>query len=260
MPVYRTPQDYLRKAIDSILNQTLTNFELIIVEDPSDRTSDNVVAEFDDSRITYHLNSQRTGLVAQRNLALSKARGNWIAKADSDDVSEPNRLECQTEFLRQNPNVGVVSSWLKIIDDNDRESGLRRYPTDSESIRKMFRRRNPIAQPAVLFRRELYAQFGGYPEGFPVCQDYAYWSHLAVNGVRFANLDDPLVRYRQHNQSIKATKLRETLQATIEIKKRYWQSELTITDRLRIHGEKVLQMLPPTFVTWMFEKLTYQTS
>ena len=259
MPVYRTPSEYLRKAIDSVLNQTLTDLELVIVEDPSQETGETVVAAFDDSRIKYHLNSERTGLVAQRNLALKLAQGAWIAKADSDDISEPDRLQSQTDYLNQNPTVGVVGSWLTIVDSDGQPTGMRRYPIEPESIHRTFRRRNPIAQPTVCFRREIYDQFGGYPEGYPVCQDYAYWSHLAVRGVRFANLTAPLVRYRQHSQSIKATRMCETLRATIEIKKRYWSKELSIIDHGRILGEHALQLLPTGLVTWMFERLTYQS-
>ena len=252
MPVLGTPVDFLREAVDSILSQTESNLELIIVEDPSGQPCTEYLASLRDARIRYFYNEQRTGLVAQRNLAVSMATGEFIVKADSDDVSEPDRIERQIGFLIENSNVGVVGSALTIINSSGERQGIRKYPTESSDIHRMFRWRNPIAQPAACFRRSLVDQFGSYPDGFPVCQDYAYWSHLAVNGVRFANLWEPLVRYRQHDRSIKSTRLRETLDATIRIKKQYWNDDLTYADRLRIAAEHGLKYLPPALVQRLF--------
>ncbi|MEM6366520.1 MAG: glycosyltransferase [Planctomycetota bacterium] len=255
MPVRATPPELLRAAIESILFQSVRDIELIIVEDPSEHPGLKVVSEFKDDRLRYIYNEELTGLVAQRNLGLQTATGEYIVKADSDDISEPHRIERQCAYLSERPEIGVVGSWLTIIDENGRETGLRRYPTDSCEIHTAMRRINPIAQPAACFRRSLFEEHGGYPEGYPVCQDYAYWSHLANRGVRFANLPEPLVRYRQHAASIKSTKLRESVRATIRVKQQYWHNELTPGDRLRLIGEQALEHLPSKFVHWLFRTL-----
>ncbi|MEL6110615.1 MAG: glycosyltransferase [Planctomycetota bacterium] len=260
MPVLATPPEMLREAIESILAQTLGNLELIIVEDPSQTVRRDIILSFDDDRIRYTLNPQRSGLVAQRNLGLQQARGEFIVKADSDDVSEPDRCALQVDFLRSNEDIGVVGSWLSIIDHDGTKTGRREYPTEAEAIHRMFRRRNPIAQPAACFRKQLFDQFGGYLDGYPVCQDYAYWSHLAKNGVRFANLPQCLVRYRQHAQSIKTTKLRQTLDATIQIKETYWAGEMNTVDRLRVLAERILRYAPGSVTQSLFQRLTYRRS
>ena len=260
MPVLATPVKMLREAIESILAQSLDDLELIIVEDPSETPRSEVIESYGDDRIRYTLNEKRTGLVAQRNLGLEQARGEFVIKADSDDISEPGRCAAQVEFLRSNADIAVVGSWLTIIDGDSKKTGTREYPTTPAVIHRMLRRRNPIAQPAACFRRELVTRFGGYPDGYPVCQDYAYWSHLAKNGVRFANIPQCLVRYRQHDQSIKTTKLRQTLDATIQIKTTYWADELNAIDHLRIFGEKALCYAPASLTQTLFRWLTFRRS
>ena len=237
----------------------MTDLELIVVEDPSESSVQEEVDRLRDSRLRFRRNENRTGLVAQRNLALSLAQGQLLAKADSDDISEPHRLQTQHQYLQSHPEVDVLGSALTIIDESGTVTGCRPYPMDWEAILPAFRRRNPIAQPAVCFRRSVYEQFGGYPDGYPVCQDYAYWSYLARQGVRFSNLQQPLVRYRQHGASIKATRLRETLQATVRIKRTYWADQFTMGDRLRIAAEQCLMYLPAKMVTGMFRAVTYRS-
>lgn len=258
MPVYQTPPDMLRAAIRSILGQSFEDLELIIVEDPSAAVRTSVVEEFGDPRLRYYLNSERTGLVSQRNQGLQLSRGEFIVKADSDDLSVPRRCEEQIAFLQANEAIGVVGSWLEIIDADGNRLGTRDYPTDPDSIYQLMRRRNPVAQPAVCFRRDLVNRFGGYPDGYPVCQDYAYWSHLARQGVRFANLSERLVRYRLHANSIKSKKMRETLDATIRIKRAYWSDEMGAVDQLRIVGEKLLRYVPPAIVQGLFRLTSLQ--
>lgn len=164
----------------------------------------------------------------------------------------------QVDYLLQHADIGLVGSWLTSTDEQGTAIGLRHYPTDSQSILCEVRRRNPIAQPAVCFRRSLYDQFGGFPEGCPVCQDYASWSLLVNKGARFANLDTPLLRYRQHAGSIKSTRLRETLEATIRVKRQYWANQLSLGDRVLIAAERGLRHIPATWVTRLFTAVTFK--
>ncbi|TWU07971.1 glycosyltransferase [Stieleria varia] len=258
MPVLATPEPLLRQAIQSILDQTLSDWELIIVEDPSDFVCTEVIRSFSDDRIRYVINDQRTGLVRQRNLGLEMAQGQFIAKADSDDISEPQRLQEQFDHLTQNEHIGVVGSHLTIVDSEGQRIGRREYPTDPRDVRRLMRRRNVIAQPAAFFRAELVRRFGGYPDGYPVCQDYAYWSHLAKQGVQLANLQQYLVRYRQHAASIKSTRLRETLDATLRVKDTYWRDEMTLADHGRMLGERLLRHAPASWTQRLFAWMTFR--
>ncbi|HUP64019.1 MAG TPA: glycosyltransferase [Thermoanaerobaculia bacterium] len=253
MPVWRPEPDQFREAVASVLRQTLSTFELIIVEDPSERPGAAIVRDFADSRIRYVQNPARTSIVQQHNHAVSLAAAPLVARFDADDVCDPSRLELQKKFLDEHPDIGVVGSQLLVIDSAGRELGERRYPTDPAEIRASFRRFNPIANPAVMFRKSVVEEFGGWSDGVNgVARDYEWYSRLAHRGVRFANLDERLLRYRLHSSSMKRAKLRETIRTTSDVKRDYWLSEMTITDRAVMVAERLLGSLPPSLVLALF--------
>ncbi|MFN2443260.1 MAG: glycosyltransferase [Thermoanaerobaculia bacterium] len=253
MPVWRPEPDQFREAVTSVLRQTLSTFELIIVEDPSERAAAAFVLDLGDSRIRYVQNPTRTSIVQQHNHAVSLARAPLVARFDADDVCEPARLALQKRFLDEHPEIGVVGSQLLVIDFAGREIGERRYPTDPSEIRTSFRRFNPIANPAVMFRKSVVDEHGGWTEGANgVARDYEWFSRLAHRGVRFANLEESLVRYRLHSSSMKRAKLLETIRTTSDVKREYWLDEMTITDRAVMVAERSLGLLPPALVLALF--------
>lgn len=128
MPVYRTEPRYVRQAVESVLAQDFDAWELVVVEDPSDRMAQGVINDYQDSRIRYYPNAQRTSLIAQRNKTIKLSRGEFLAMLDSDDISDPQRLSKQLAYLEQHPDLGVLGSQLAIIDDQGIEIAQRRYP------------------------------------------------------------------------------------------------------------------------------------
>ena len=105
-------------------------------------------------------------------------------------------------FLQQSPEIKVLGSWLEIIDENGKLMGLRKYPATHEEISRAIRRFNPIAQPAVVFDKELALSLGAY-QGEPFAEDYDLWARMFVQGAKFANLEMPLVQYRLHGETSK---------------------------------------------------------
>lgn len=259
MVVLDAHPQYLRQAIESVLSQTLRDLELIIVEDPSARSGAELVRGLGDPRIRYFANPARTSLEQQRNQALAAARAELVAVLDADDVCEPDRLEAQVAFLRQHPDVGVLGSQLAIIGPDSEPLGYRSYPTEHEAIRRALRRFNPIAQPAVMFRKAVVQAAGGYRFGLHqgMAEDYELWCRLAKRGERFANHPRALLRYRIHGGASKSRKLRSLLRATIEIKKSYWRGEMEFPDRVRLWAERVLLLCPPPLVGWLFRRTNY---
>ena len=255
MPVLNPHPVYFRQAVESILNQTLQDWELVIVEDPSPRSAAEILKDYPDPRIRHFVNPQRTSLVKQRNRALNEARAELIACQDADDISEPERLEKQVKFMESNPEISVLGTWLRVIDEEGRTLGFRRYPCDHDDIVRAMRIYNSVGHPSVMLRREVALRHGGYQYNrFPAAQDYDLWCRLAKSGVRFANLPEPLVRYRIHKGAVKSVKLRETLRGTIEIKQLYFGAEIGFRAKLRLMGERLLLLLPPKFVLWLFLK------
>jgi glycosyltransferase involved in cell wall biosynthesis len=160
MPVFDPHPVYFRQAIESVLAQTFTDFELIIVEDPSAASGRPVLEAFADPRVRYFANDTRTSLPRQHNRALAEARGRFICRFDADDICEPERVQREVEFLHAHPDVDVVGTALTVIDDHSRVIGHRDYPTTHAGILAAMRRFNPIANSSVMYRREVYERFG----------------------------------------------------------------------------------------------------
>lgn len=112
MPVYQTDEAYLRQAIQSILNQTFSDFELLILDDCPSNSREQIVRSFTDLRIRYQKNPKNLGISATRNRLLDLAKGDYFAVMDHDDIAMPTRLACQVRVLDNNPDIGVVGCWI----------------------------------------------------------------------------------------------------------------------------------------------------
>ena len=250
MPVFDPDPAYLREAVDSVLCQTLRDFELVIVEDPSPRSAEGVLRQLDDPRVRYFRNERRLSMVESLNLGLSYAKADLVARIDADDVCHPQRLEKQIEYLRAHPEISVLGTQLAVIDRHGSRLGYRAYPTDSDAIRKAMPRFNPLAHPSVVYRKAAVIEAGGYR--YPVNEDYELWCRLAQRGVRFANLAEPLLLYRMHPAAGKSAKLLEVLQGTIDIKRMYWRGQMDLGSRVRIGLEQMLLHLPTPLIYRLF--------
>jgi glycosyltransferase involved in cell wall biosynthesis len=259
MPVYRPDPGFLIEAIDSVIAQSLPDWELIIVEDPSDRTGREVLQRYRDPRIRYILNEQRTGLARQHNRAVAEARAPLIARFDADDVCEPARLEMQAAYLDAHPDIDVVACQLKIIDDTGSQIGSRHYPQQHDEIVRTMRRYNPISGSNVMFRSKIPADIGGWREGIDLpAQDYEWYSRVAKRGYRFAILPDYLLRYRRHGSQIKQKKLRGTILTTLEVKRRYWLKSMDPVSLGLFACEAAMLVLPASVVLWLFGRVRYK--
>jgi glycosyltransferase involved in cell wall biosynthesis len=258
MPVVNPHPVFFREAVQSVLVQSLANFELLVVEDPSLSEAAPTLGAIADGRVRLIRNAERTGLVRQLNQGLRECRSEFVARMDADDVAEPERFRQQVELLTRCPDVAVVGSQLQIIDEAGRSRGYRTYPVIHSQILTAFPRYNPLAHPSVMFRRSVVVAAGGYTANLHN-EDYDLWSRLAVEGHRFANLSDALLRYRVHAGAVKSTRLRTMIRGTLEVKDRYWRSRMTPRDRLRLFGERCLLALPPRLVMAMFKRTAYRT-
>ena len=131
MPVYKTDEAYLRVAIESILNQTFTDFEFLILDDCPDDDREKVVKSYDDPRIIYAKNERNLGITPSRNKLIEMAKGEYLAVFDHDDVSLPERLEKQVAYMEANPNVGVCGCRLMRMSNHH----ISRNPSDNEAIK-----------------------------------------------------------------------------------------------------------------------------
>ena len=200
MPVYNA-EGYLRQSIDSILLQRYPDFELLIINDGSTDASRKIILSCEDPRIRLIDNETNLGLVPSLNRGLSLARGTLVARQDADDISHPLRLERQVEYLRRHPEIALLGTQGRLIDQDGRPTGKLDKPQESVSIRWFQLFDNSFIHTSVMFRQEIICgEFKGYPS-FLHCEDYELWSRVVL-AHPVANLPERLVDYRIHPSSI----------------------------------------------------------
>lgn len=257
MPVWNPHPIYFPLAVRSILDQTFHDWELVIVEDPSPNSAENLLTEIVDKRIRLITNSRRTGHISQRNRTILEARADIIALMDSDDIADRSRIEKQYEFLNDNPEIDLVGSNLRIIGDKGQVIGYRKYPATHDEICSAMPRFSPVAHPSVMVRKDALIAVGCYNK-YPTAEDYDLWSRMLLAGFRFQNLNEALLNYRVHASSLsKGKSVRKTLLYTRLVKKRYWWRAMKWNDRLRYYGESLISMAPPEVILFLFRLLTY---
>ena len=201
MPVFNAAR-HLRPAIDSILAQTFTDFEFLIVNDGSTDESRTIVASSGDPRIRIIDHERNLGLSAALNRGLVEARGELVARQDGDDVSMPERLARQVEFMRTHDTIALVGTRGRVIDEAGQFIGIVDRPLDGTSIRWYGLWDNPFIHTSLMFRREVVQAAGGFEAEFdPFSQDYALWSRVLMTN-RAANLAARLIHYRISSVSI----------------------------------------------------------
>jgi hypothetical protein len=203
MPVYEAAP-YVGDAVRSVLAQTFTDFELLVIDDGSSDASAEVVESFTDPRIHFVRNERNLGLTPTLNRGLSLARGEFVARQDADDLSEPERLARQVAFLDAHRDTALVGTWYRKIDADGRITAERRLPVRDAELRWAMLSYCPIVHSAATFRRDVVLALGGYDERFVYAQDFDLWSRVAAHH-RVANVPEILVRYRVLATSLTAT-------------------------------------------------------
>lgn len=203
-------EKYIREAIESVLNQTFRDFELVIVNCGSTDRSAEIVKSFGDRRIVLIENSERTPLMKARNQALRASRGEYLAFLDADDIAHTERLKTELDFLKNHPDFGLVGSHVELIDEKSRSLGVswrEKIPSEKIPIRLVFG--NCFAQSSVMVRRRALPA-GGY--GSAYAEDYDLWVRTLQNW-RGALLPKILLKYRRHDANNSAEVKSETREA-----------------------------------------------
>ena len=212
MPVYNTRPEHLREAMDSILSQTFTDFEFLILNDCStDPGVEEVVKSYADPRIIYTVNERNLGISGSRNRLLDMARGEYLAVMDHDDVSLPERLEKQAAFLDTHPEVGVVGTQFGAL-GKDKVSHM---PLDDVAMKKAFMLHcGDICHPSCMIRRSVLEEHGiRYEAMFSPSEDHALFCRM-IPHTSFANLPDVLFLYRAWEGNTSHTQARKMESAT----------------------------------------------
>ena len=209
MPTYNTPVPVLREAVDSILTQTFWDFEFIIIDDCSEPATREYLAGLTDPRIRLIRNETHLGVTKSLNIGFDRAKGRYIARMDSDDVSLPRRLEKQYARMERHPDVIVCGSGVRNFGANNRvyKAGKRNADMELYRIKTLFKNPGPF-HPTAFFNHALLLQHGlRYNEDLIYAQDYGLWEQIGRCG-RVSNLKPVLLKRRIHPGQISA-KLRD---------------------------------------------------
>ncbi len=216
MPIYNG-QQYLKAAIDSVLGQTERRFELIIINDGSRDDSEAIIKTYHDPRIRYYTQSNQ-GLAATLNRGIKLASGTYIARQDQDDVSKPERLAKQLDFLEKHPKHGMVGTWACILKDERDTKRFLKHPAHNSVIKFALLFDNPFVHSSIMIRKSVLDTVGLYttnPNRQPP-EDYELWSRIA-RVAEVANIPEVLLIYREVTGSMSRTQKNPFLEKVITI-------------------------------------------
>lgn len=201
MPAHNA-QKYISGAIESILNQTFKNFELIIINDSSTDKTLTIVKSFSkkDSRIRIVNNDTRLNIARTLNKGISLAKSNIIARMDADDIAFPNRLELQYKLINSSKNIAVVGANIAIMNTVGKQIAIRKYPNSTGELKKCLFRYSPFAHPIVMFRKDMFEEVGGYNPKYSPTEDLDLWFRLG-SMYKFKSISEPLLKYRIYERS-----------------------------------------------------------
>lgn len=195
MPVYKTDERYLRQAIESILGQTYTDFEFLILDDCPADTREAIVKSYTDPRIRYAINERNMGITPARNKLIDMAQGEYIAPFDHDDISLPTRLEKEVAVLDAHPEIGVVSAWYREIPRNK----VRIRPEHDADIRLNLVEHCLVVHSASMLRKSVLDKHNiRYEEEFTPAEDYSLWYRL-MGVTQFYTVQEVLFEYRWYS-------------------------------------------------------------
>ena len=253
MSVYNA-EKYLSEAIESILSQTFSDFEVILINDKSADESLSIMEEYQkrDSRIRILNNDVNLGLTKSLNKGLEIARGEYIARMDADDISVPERFQKQVDFLDSHQDYSFVSCIARYIDENGNPEQLRLFPETNEEIYAMMPKVDAVMNPGVMFRRTDIEKIGNYCEDFRVVQDYDLWFRGMAAGYKFYNIQEPLVLFRR-NESYNSRKSKAYRMVDFRVRRKGYQiNHLPLRKRVYLVIPLALAYIPPVVMDKMF--------
>ena len=228
LPVFNC-EKYIDKSINSILNQSYRNFELIIINDGSTDKSENIIKSFRDKRIRYY-SQENQGLAKSINQGIKLARHEYIARQDADDISLPQRLEKQITYLQSNPNCNLLGTWAKIINEDKITNRYLIHPsTNSGCVYKLLFD-CCFTHTSVMIRKSIFKEVGTFNENNDKVppEDYEMWSRIAKKS-NVANIPEVLVYFREHSSSMSYNK---------PLKLRYNAAKISIDNILYFSGQE----------------------
>ncbi len=220
MPAFNS-ELYIAEAIDSILNQTYSNIELIIFDDGSTDNTRAVIEQYQDPRVIKILSDQNYGVVRARNEMIDRARGQYIALMDADDIADPTRIEKQLAIL-EGDNCDICGSAQWVLDEATHQIKKSKDKFTDSDLRALLSVYCGLCNSAMMGKAQIFKQFK-YDTSILTSEDYYLWVQMAAAGYRFLNLKERLITYRRYPAQTSSVHLEKFKVTTIEVQKKYLQ-------------------------------------
>lgn len=217
LPAYNA-EKYIKEAVDSILGQTFMNFELIVINDCSKDSTEQILLSYTDPRLVYVKNEQNLGVAGTLNKGLSLAKGTYIARMDADDISLPERFRKQVSYLDAHPDVAVLGTAVEIFGEG-MSSQIRQFSQMPEQMKVDLFFSCGLAHPSVMMRADVIRTLGGYDKAFEGLEDYELWCRVAQEH-QVTTLPEVLFRYRVHPGQVTKNPSEKYLTRMRNLKKR----------------------------------------
>lgn len=254
MPNYNA-EKYIWDSIRSILEQTFTDFEFIIIDDCSTDWSWEIIQEYakKDDRIIALKNEKNLKICKTLNKWLEIAKWEYIARMDSDDIAEKDWLEKVFKKISSDEKIWVCWANFEIIDWNSQKIWEKKFPETNEECKKSIWFRNPFAHNTVIFRKKCYEEFGWYDDDFVYAEDLELWIRFWQK-YEFYNIQENLVQYRIFGWNSVLQKQKQMIKATLKARKKAldYGYKMSLKWKIFYFGTWCMQFLPPKFVFWLF--------
>lgn len=213
-------REFISQAVQSILNQSFRDFELLVIDDGSTDGTTKILESITDPRLRVISHDTNQGLIYSLNEGIAESKGQLIARMDADDVSHPDRLDIQVNFLLRNPDIGVVGTAIQLIDRQGKTGPIYAFPESHSFIEWSISFFCPIAHPSVMVRSSVIRQAGGYRSDALHAEDYDLWERLS-SSTQFYNLPKPLLLLRKHEGNITETQKEKHLESSARVAQRH---------------------------------------
>lgn len=255
MATFNEPEKLIREAIQSILDQSYAHFELLIADDSNKDETKAAIDELaaQDKRVVVIRSDHRMGFVPALNIGLKKAKGDYIARMDGDDVALPDRFDLQVDYFESHPEVDVLGGAMNVINERSEITSLRKYPKGGLSLLAWMSLRDPVGHPTVMFRRRIVEEGNFYDETMNKgCEDTEFWFRLRNNGYKIRNLQEPLINYRITVDM--ADKRERDNKANDIARKKNFSWKYLPFDCLSLISIKTRMALPSSVISWLYSK------
>lgn len=245
MSLYNTPIKYLKESIESMLNQTHKNFEIVLIDDGASKEEIETVKSYQDDRIKIYHNECNMGLEKSLNKGIEFAKYDYIIRMDTDDIAYPERIEKQIKFMEEHPEYALVGTRVKLFNETDGIYGETNLHGEIDKNKLL--KGPPFIHPSLIIRKDILKKIGGYPL-YRRCEDYAMELEMYCNGYKGYIMDDILLKYRVINNYQKR-KLKYRI-ISVKLRMKYFR-------KLKIKWYQYFYVIKPILtgkVFWMFKQ------